>query len=495
MRILKSLQISAAVGIASVVLMTVTIASLQIIDTNSALATQRINLAMRKITMMRNLSTDLNVDRQPRSIRQWQSLHQELTQLLNTIPTIAGDIQLLKVKIQNKNSVIGNLFDQTSRTHLEQFPLQSNGFIDHQLKLRIDAIASDLLTIDDMTIDHYLGQKLWLRVMVVFFSISLAIVTWTLLRILYTKVVGPIVKLEKSSAKIIDGQLDEVISTAGSDEIASLACSLETMRLSLLGQMRERDETRMLINAENDKLALRVEERTAQLAQSNDALKSFNYSVAHDLRAPLRGIDGWSLALMEDYADRLDEEGKKYLQRIRNDVQRMSQLIDDMLRLSMVSSSSLQKEPVDLSSMAAAIIGRLRERSPQRDLECIIQEQMQVSGDPKLLEIAMTNFLDNAWKFTGKNPYGKIEVGCVNVENEVVFFVRDNGVGFDMNTAQNLFAPFQRLHSEQDFPGTGIGLATAQRIVQRHGGRLWVEAQVGQGASFFFTMGGKTLTG
>jgi signal transduction histidine kinase/anti-sigma regulatory factor (Ser/Thr protein kinase) len=266
--------------------------------------------------------------------------------------------------------------------------------------------------------------------------------------------------------------------------------------------LRQREHELASVNAELSKtnigvvaLYVDLKDKTQQVVQGNAALTSFNYSVAHDLRAPLRGIDGWSLALLEDYADRLDDEGRRHLQRIRSDAQRMNELIDDMLRLSKVTASVMEIRPVDLSAMAEKIIGRLREQAPHRQIECAIQQQLLTSGDPKLLEITLTNLLGNAWKFTGKNPQPRIEMGMAKdaeQEGDEVFFVRDNGVGFDMQYAQKLFTPFQRMHAELDFPGTGVGLATVQRIVQRHGGRVWAEAEVGKGATFYFSLGRQT---
>ena len=265
-----------------------------------------------------------------------------------------------------------------------------------------------------------------------------------------------------------------------------------------LESLQQREAELSKINTELTKtnsgvvaLYVDVKDKAQQLAQANQALEIFNYSVAHDLRAPLRGIDGWSLALLEDYADRLDDEGRQYLQRIRRDAQRMNQLIDDMLRLSNISLSAIHIEMIDLSAMANKLIERLQTAAPERQITCTIQPHLQVLGDQHLLQIALTNLLDNAWKFTSKNPHASIEVGCLPLTaptDAPVFFVRDNGVGFDMQYAQKLFTPFQRMHTQQDFPGNGIGLATVQRILQRHGGRAWAEAEINKGATFYFQL-------
>ncbi len=224
---------------------------------------------------------------------------------------------------------------------------------------------------------------------------------------------------------------------------------------------------------------------------ANKELDAFSYSVSHDLRAPLRSIDGFSHALLEDCAGELNEQGKDYLNRIRAASQRMGQLIDDLLGLSRMTRCELQREPVDLSALAISSADDVRKIWPDRQVELIVAPGLHVQGDRRLLQVVLDNLLGNAWKFTSKRERAVIEVGKVVHEGTTAYFVRDNGVGYDMVYAAKLFGAFERLHAMTEYPGTGIGLATVQRIVARHGGRVWAEGRVGEGATFYFTLGGE----
>jgi PAS domain S-box-containing protein len=228
----------------------------------------------------------------------------------------------------------------------------------------------------------------------------------------------------------------------------------------------------------------------AETTAANRELEAFSYSVAHDLRAPLRSIDGFSQALLEDSADQLDTLGKSHLARVRAAAQRMARLIDDLLSLSRVSRAELSRERVDLTKTIREIVERLRETDAQRDVELVVPEGLVAEGDRDLLATVMENLLGNAWKFTSEMPTAHIEVGLTSKDGQSAYFVRDDGAGFDMAHASKLFGAFQRLHATAEFPGTGIGLATVQRIVRRHGGRIWAEGEVGRGAIFYFTLGG-----
>jgi len=260
-----------------------------------------------------------------------------------------------------------------------------------------------------------------------------------------------------------------------------LAESLSPFEMSLRGY-RDANASLAVLNAT-------LSRAKAATDAANRELESFSYSVAHDLRAPLRSIDGFSQALLEDYADKLDKDGQQHLHYVRQSAQEMTKLIDGLLSLSHVTRCELRHERVDLSDLAHGIIAHLRRSAPTRSVETTVQHDIVVEGDRRLLRVVLENLIGNAWKFTQNRITGHIEFGAVGRGSHQVCFVRDNGAGFDMTYTAKLFGVFQRLHAATEFEGTGIGLATVHRIVTRHGGRVWAEGEVERGATFYFTLG------
>lgn len=280
----------------------------------------------------------------------------------------------------------------------------------------------------------------------------------------------PIIALKKECDRISGDELFAFAAPEKDDEIGGLQSSFEKMVVRLRRSFEE------------------IEEKNIQLESLNKELESFSYSVSHDLRAPLRSIDGFSKIILEDYDEKLDDTGRDYLHRIRAATQRMGHLIDDLLALSRITRMELKLKAVDLSALALGIADEIKQRDPSREVEWRIQKDLITRGDDELVKIALTNLMENSWKFTSKKDHATIEVGSTTINGEKTYFVRDDGAGFDVRYVQKLFAPFQRLHAAADYPGTGIGLAIVQRVINRLGGRVWAEGEEGKGATFYFTI-------
>ncbi len=257
---------------------------------------------------------------------------------------------------------------------------------------------------------------------------------------------------------------------------------------SLRQEIKIRKQAEKELKKAHDELEIRVKERTAELQTANEELETFSYSVSHDLRAPLRSIDGFSKMVQEDYSTILDEQGQHYLQRIRAATQNMGQLVDDLLDLSRIGRQPMKKKLINLETIIKKAYQALHPEWKDRKVNFTVQQCPSVSADPSLMLIAFMNLLSNSLKFTRKQTTTKIEVGYKKKNGQTVFFVKDNGVGFDMKYADKLFAPFQRLHRAEEYEGTGIGLATVQRIIHRHGGQIWVESKSDSGTTFYFTL-------
>ena len=259
---------------------------------------------------------------------------------------------------------------------------------------------------------------------------------------------------------------------------------LASSNTELIREVAERKRAEDDIRNLNAKLV----QRSAQLEASNKELETFSYSVSHDLRAPLRGIDGFTQAVMDDYDEKLDETGRSYLRRVRAASQRMSKLIDAMLNLARLTRAEIRTQTFDLSAIVHSIFGDLQKMEPERDVECVVAKNLFATADPQLIRAVLENLLSNAWKFTQKEQNSRIEFGLRQYKGQAAYFVKDNGVGFDMAYVHKLFGAFNRLHAYTEFPGVGVGLATVHRIIQRHGGQIWAEGAVGEGAIFHFTL-------
>jgi signal transduction histidine kinase len=295
--------------------------------------------------------------------------------------------------------------------------------------------------------------------------------------------------LERAAARMSSGDLTARADIPDRhDEFGALGHEFNAMAEAIESQVNELESARHELRLLNAELEERVRRRTAELEASNKELEAFAYAVSHDLRTPLRAIDGFSQALLEDHADKIDAEGADHLRRVRDAATRMGELIDSLLMLSRLTRREIRIAVVDLTAAAETAAATLRAEEPGRDVTFTAQPDVYGRGDPALLRIVLDNLIGNAWKFTAKHPSAHIEFGTVDVDGEPSYFVRDDGAGFDMAYAGKLFGAFQRVHGQADFPGIGIGLATTARIVRRHGGRIWAEGELEKGATFFFTL-------
>jgi signal transduction histidine kinase len=295
-------------------------------------------------------------------------------------------------------------------------------------------------------------------------------------------IAGPIVRLA-DLAQIVSREKNYSVRATPAQSRDEVAILIEAFN-GMLSQIEERDQA---LQKGRDELEQRVQQRTTELKHINQELEAFSYSVSHDLRAPLRAIDGFCQALLEDYNELLDSVGQEHLRRVRLAAQRMSSLIDDLLNLSRVTRSEIHREKLDLSEMVGSIAGELRRGEPDREVTFVIAEGLVAEGDSHLLSVAIDNLLRNAWKYTSSHRCARIEFGRNQTNERPIYFIRDDGAGFDPRYSDRLFGAFQRLHAATEFPGTGIGLATVQRIIRKHGGDIWAEGAVEKGATFYFT--------
>jgi len=432
----------------------------------------------RALTELTLVTFDYRVYRNERTRVQWDSVSDRAVRLLADA-RIADPAQMeILAGLREKRLAGRRLFTEIKTARVsarEDAPLNGvNRQFEAQLlsKLLSDQQESltDVFHLNNLASERIIAAQR--RVIIVVFagltliaSIMVA-AAWFLRRDVLTRVDA----LQQATRQVAAGNWDFSLGTRGDDEIGELSENFDVMTKSLRGSFAQ------------------AERSNRELATLNEELEAFSYSVSHDLRGPLRSMDGFSLVLLEDYGDKLDEDGKDALQRIRAATQRMGNLIDDLLRLSQVTRADLNVTRVDLSAMAHEIADALDRETPGRSVRWTIEPGLSVHADSALMRIAMQNLLHNAFKFTGKTENALIRVGAKQQDATRLFFVADNGVGFDMAHAEGLFGAFQRLHRMGDFPGTGIGLAIVQRIIRRHGGAIWADAKEDEGATFFFSV-------
>lgn len=436
------------------------------------------------ISGLRLVTVEYLIYRNDRARQQWQQRHKSLARLLEQNVFTSPDERVIFDRIRQQHRDLDETFSDLLELDMDRGNSERELAMSSATEKRLVTnvmLLSQTMVLDATLLTRITAQRIvatqlrtnWLLVgLVTLLGLIIAANFWASIR----QIVLPIKKLRIGAEAFAQGELGVRTGLTVNNELGELSQAFDQMAARLADTMAE------------------VERKSAQLQETNKELEAFSYSVSHDLRSPLRGIDGWGLALIEDYGDQLDATAHEYLERIRFDTQRMGHLIDDLLQLARVTRGEIRFEAVDLSALARAVTQRLHQAHGGRQIEFVVEPGLTTQGDPRLLEIVLTNLLDNACKFTGRRAVAHIEFGSTLTEEpdsrvpSLVYFVRDNGVGFDMAHATRLFGAFQRMHKGSEFPGTGIGLATVQRIVHRHGGKVWAKAELDQGASFYFSL-------
>jgi signal transduction histidine kinase len=437
------------------------------------------------------LTTELTVQRSRRPQYQWNRQFEITYDQLQGVPLSDSRLVALADEIRKRLETTKNLVDRL------RLQVQPNSELTKGVReLRFSSVIANASAILSLTREaHQIMAEVARQTRTrVFLIIGVGAICGILsggliLLSLCNDLLARILKLREVIQDIGGGNLEATVPARTPDEMGDVFHELDQMRCSLLNSMGELSRVNLELTAVKGKLEDRVAERTAQLESVNRDLESFSYAVSHDLRAPLRAISGFSRVVLEDYGDRIDAAGQDLLERIFRATQQMNQLIEDLLKLSHINQKPIARAAVDLSRVVGDIGTAVRERNPDRSVIFDVEAGLSAECDERLLAIALTNLIENAWKFTAGKTQAQIEFGRVKDAELPTFFIRDNGAGFDPRFKEKLFQPFQRLHAASEFPGTGIGLATVARIIKLHGGRIWAESEPGQGASFFIELG------
>jgi signal transduction histidine kinase len=433
----------------------------------------------RTLNDLRLVSFEYILHRPERAHVQERQVASRLDQLLATHPFSDREAKEILADLRKRSAQTQRIFEElvASPPNADNTPADTEALrrFEAQLSRQLLILQQESL-VDAFRLSDYSTARIseaQRRVVVVFLAglALIALTTGGAAWLIHRGVLAPIRRLEQATREVAAGNWNFELDIGGDDEIGEMSRNFNAMTGALRSSFAQ------------------IERSNQELAALNKEIEAFSYSVSHDLRAPLRSMDGFSLALLEDYGDKLDDEARDSLHRIRAASQRMGRLIDELLGLSRVTRAELAIRSVDLSEIAREIAASLQQQHPDRAVRWEIDTSLRVHADKPLMQIALQNLLENAWKFTSKNDQAVIRVGRSEHDGKLACFVSDNGVGFDMAYADRLFGAFQRLHHESEFSGTGIGLAIVQRIVRRHEGQIWAQSQPARGATFYFTVG------
>jgi signal transduction histidine kinase len=440
------------------------------------------------VNAVRYLTLEYVLRHEDRVQTQWQLKHASLSKLLASTTEFTGSQdQVIMDELRHTHASIGSLFPQLITSHRERQSTNGKGAVLEELESRLtgqitnktQAMLANALSLARQSRAGVLEAQQRVSVAVMAFGGIVVCVIVSTLFLTLRSVTRPLAKLREGTAVVGAGNLDFQLGVTTRDEIGELARAFD--------QMTEKLKTTTVLR---DELEQRVIERTAQLEAANKELEAFSYSISHDLRAPLRAIHGFSRILLEEHAPHLADEAQRYLHLVRDNAQRMGQLIDDLLAFARLSRQPLKCQRVVCADLVRQVLEDLSGEHAGRRVDIAVGDLPLCQADPALLKQVLVNLCMNALKFTRQREVAVIEIGCCEASGECVYFVKDNGIGFDMQYVGKLFGVFQRLHRANEYDGTGVGLAIVQRIISRHGGRVWAEAAVNQGATFYFTLGG-----
>jgi signal transduction histidine kinase len=440
------------------------------------------------VNAVRYLTLEYVLRHEDRVQTQWQLKHASLSKLLASTTEFTGSQeQVIMDGLRHTHESIGSLFSQLITSHQERQSNKSKGAVLEELENRLtgqitnkkQAMLSDALSLARQSRVGVLEAQHRVSVAVMVFGGIVVCVIVSTLFLTLRSVTRPLAKLREGTAVVGAGNLDFQLGVTTRDEIGELARAFDQMTEKLKTTTVSRDE-----------LEQRVIARTAQLEAANKELEAFSYSISHDLRAPLRAIHGFSRILLEEHAPHLADEARRYLHLVRDNAQHMGELIDDLLTFARLSRQPLKRQRVVCADLVRQVLGELNGEHAGRRVDITVGDLPLCQADPTLLKQVLVNLCANALKFTRQREVAVIEIGCREAGGERVYFVKDNGIGFDMQYVGKLFGVFQRLHRADEYDGTGVGLAIVQRIIHRHGGRVWAEAAVNQGATFSFTLDG-----